>query len=484
MFHITTEPFVLLYNLVYSIHMIVLPQLVLKKSCNQLYNSTICNDIHDLKYKSEQDIVQKHAALWIMALLMSTLLPSLFTVLIWGPVTDIIGRKRAIAIPPIFLCLQSLIYLLNCTKFMSSPPSYLIFGAMVTSVYGDFQGAYAIAYSYLADVTEKSSQRTMRMGILEGIMFISGAPAGIISGFLLQRLGFGPVFIATACTSLLMFIYVFCILPPPEKLKPKTQSLPSCVGDSFSEARKQVPDEETPIMVEADKPASLLSVIRASMNPLVHLKMVYSVIMNSKARCLLVSMLISFGLSLVSICGELYITVLFVTHHPFTLSPEQIGYYMAFMSVARGLGAMLLPQIAIRCFKLSDCMLVLFGLLSQTSNYILVALSNSKMMLYLSTISGIGIGLATSGIRSIITKQVSDESHGSILASIEFLDVFGGILGNVMANGIYNGTVSYFPGMAFFVLGTFSASSFVIVLFVWFCCRPEPENENLFVEEQ
>ena len=86
-------------------------------------------------------------------------------------------------------------------------------------------------------------------------------------------------------------------------------------------------------------------------------------------------------------------------------------------------------------------------------------------MLYLVSLSGIGLGVATSGLRSLITKNVPLDSHGSILAAIEFFDVFGALLANVISNSIYNGTVSIFPGIAFFVLGSFSATSLIIT-----CC--------------
>eukprot|EP00794_Sanderia_malayensis_P007895 gene7895-8749_t len=471
---ITTEPFVFVYNLVFSINMIVLPQLVFKKSCNQLYNSTICEELsrhHDNNFKHEQDIVQEHSSLWMLILLMSTLFPTMFTVLIWGPIADIIGRKRAMAVPPIFLGVQSIIYYLNSTVFVSSSIGYLIFGAFSTSIYGDFQGAYALAYSYMADVTEKSSKRTMRMAILEGIMFISGAPAGLISGYILQNLGFGPVFITTGCMSGAMLIYICCILPSPKQiLEPG-----DCERKSGTEEIQQSSseEEEMPIVNTRVNEAPSLEPNNVSLNPFVHLKTVYLVIGSGNRSKLLIPLLLSFGFSLIAISGELYITVLYTKHRPFNFSPEQIGYYMVFLSVARGIGAIVLPQIAVRCCRWSDYILISFGLLSQTANYLLVGLANSKLMLYLVTISGIGIGVATSGIRSLITKQVDNNSYGSALAAIEFMDAFGAFLGNIISNSIYNGTIATFSGLAFFILAIFSSISLSIIVSVWICCKPK-----------
>ena len=38
----------------------------------------------------------KEATTWWFSLLLFSLLPTVFTVLVWGPVTDIIGRRRYI----------------------------------------------------------------------------------------------------------------------------------------------------------------------------------------------------------------------------------------------------------------------------------------------------------------------------------------------------------------------------------------------------
>lgn len=472
---VTIEPYVLLFNFIFTAHLSIVPQLVLKKVCNAKYNNdTICNALDRHEFRKEQDDVQELSSLWVLILLLATLLPSMFTVLIWGPIADKIGRKRAMMVPPIFFGLQSIIYLLNSTTFYSSHVVYLVFGAVATSIFGDFQGAYAIAYAYLADITERSSKRTMRMAIMEGIMFFSGAPAGLAAGFLLQKFGFSPVFISTLSISFLMFLYVTVILPTPESAVSDpvdnnsslddAASIKSIDGGGGSDYKST--EEEKPLFCRGvTQTNQQMNRIKYYMNPLNHLKQIVTVINCSKSKVLIVTLLICFFLALIAIAGELYITVLFIKNRPFNLSSEEVGYYFAFMSVARGFGTVALSQIAVRYFGLGDFLMITIGLVSQTANYILLGLSTSKMMLYLVSLSGIGLGVATSGLRSLITKNVPLDSHGSILAAIEFFDVFGALLANVMSNSIYNGTVSIFPGIAFFVLASFSATALCIT-----CC--------------
>ena len=467
----------MLLNFIFTVNIVTIPQLVLEKVCLEKYNSTICKQLTSSRYQHEQDTVQQTSSMWVLILLLATLLPSMFTVLVWGPIADKIGRNRAILIPPIFFGLQSIVYLLNSTKFFSSPPAYLLIGAITTSIFGDFQGAYAIAYSYMADITEKSSKRTMRMAIIEGIMFFSGAPAGLASGFLLQNYGFGPVFISTLSMSALMFVNVAFFLPNPKTVlrsDVSDYSTPESVASSErsednSNGSENNEEEEMPIICKGrQRKTQETPNIAYHLNPLNHIYTVFSVIKKRKSKGLLIALLAAFWIVIIALAGEIFITVLFIKHRPFNLSPEEVGYYLAFTSITRGIGAVLLSQVAVRCFKLTDHKLIIIGLLSQTTNYILLALSISKTMLYIVTLSGIGIGVATSSLRSLITKQVPSDSHGSILAAIEFLDAFGALLGNVMSNSIYRGTVAIFSGSAFIILGIFSAVALCIASCVQF----------------
>lgn len=474
---VTTEPFVLLLNFIYTAHISTVPQLVIKKVCNAKFNATVCDQLNHAAFKNEQVAVQESSSLWVLVLFVATLLPSMFTVLIWGPIGDKVGRKRAILVPPIFFAVQSAIYLLNSTKLYSSHVVYLVIGAVATSVFGDFQGAYAIAYSYMADITERSSRRTMRMAIIEGIMFFSGAPAGLAAGFLLQKFGFGAVFISTLLMSIFMLIYVVFLLPAPNPVVPQARK-ESCLEDAAAgesiekneEIFENCSEEERPLFCKVlNENMPLVSSIKYYLNPWNHLTKIVKVINQSSSKASLISLLLCFWFTLIAITGELYITVLFIKNRPFNLSSEEVGYYFAFISVARGVGAVVLSQVAVRFLGFGDYLMIIVGLLSQTANYVLLGFSKTKTMLYLVSLSGIGLGVATSGLRSLITKHVPFDSHGSILAAIEFLDAFGALLANVLSNSVYNGTVSTFPGAAFFVLGSFSGLAFFLIICIRFC---------------
>ena len=183
MFRLTTEIVLFMYAMVFTIYTSVLPQLVLEKVCLHKYeNATICSNLSDNTL--EQAHVQKTTTWWMMIFFICSYVPSFFTIMILGPVSDIVGRKKALVFVTMLFLLQSIIYFCN-SYFMSAIPAYLMIGAILSSLYGNVQGVVMLSYSYMADITTGIiSHRTMRMALVEFSLFFSGAPAGIASGSL------------------------------------------------------------------------------------------------------------------------------------------------------------------------------------------------------------------------------------------------------------------------------------------------------------
>ena len=99
--------------------------------------------------------------------------------MIWGPVTDVIGRKKAMMFVPLMNGTRAIVYLIN-SYFVSAHPKYLLFGSFLSCFYGELQGVIALCYAYMADVTVAHlNQRTMRMAVLETCLILSGIPAAI-----------------------------------------------------------------------------------------------------------------------------------------------------------------------------------------------------------------------------------------------------------------------------------------------------------------
>ena len=96
-------------------------------------------------------------------------------------------------------------------------------------------------------------------------------------------------------------------------------------------------------------------------------------------------------------------------------------------------------------------------------------------MVFIVNTAGFAVSVATATLRSIVTKQVTQNNYGAVLASMEAFDATAGVITNAMSLWTYNLTLTVYSGVVFFSLAGFSFVSLVIVL-VTFCvqrCRTE-----------
>ena len=374
-------------------------------------------------------------------------MPSVFTVLIWGPITDAIGRKKAMVFVPIVNGARALVYLMN-SYFVTAHPAYLLLGSFLSCFYGEFQGVVALCYAYMADVTVGNlNQRTMRMAFIEAGVFGAGIPAGLLSGYLLQRMGYVPVFILTFCLNLLVLLYVICflprsIVPPACKVVPKT------------DATSEIAPEQS-----VDQTGS-----RSLFNPFFYFRKVYKVIIDRECRRTILPLILAFGFSVCAVLGELIVQTLYLKSKPFNFTYQSIGYYSATQSAIRGIGVILITQLSFHFFHLDDYTLIIIGLVSQMICYVLIGLSRSTSIVYLVNITSLAVPVATTTLRSLATKNVSQRNYGSVLAAMEATDAIAGVTTNCVSLWTYNLTLTVYTGVVYFALAGLSFLSLLIVI--------------------
>lgn len=96
-----------------------------------------------------------------------------------GSWSDVAGRRPVLLLANMGLALQAVIYLL--VMYLRLPMGYFLVARVVCGLSGDINAVLAACFSYVADVSDRSS-RTFRVAILEACLGISGMLAGIIGG--------------------------------------------------------------------------------------------------------------------------------------------------------------------------------------------------------------------------------------------------------------------------------------------------------------
>ena len=144
-------------------------------------------------------------AQWGIYLDIAKTLPAVFATILYGIYSDRMGRKTVMVLPIVGDSLMVISYILNA-YFLSASIGFMVIGAIVSALFGNFAAILSATFSYIADVSTESS-RTKRVTILESMIYLGGVVGNLAGGWLLQESGFIAVFILILAMYVLQMIY-------------------------------------------------------------------------------------------------------------------------------------------------------------------------------------------------------------------------------------------------------------------------------------
>lgn len=142
-------------------------------------------------------------------------LPAFVPALLYGPTSDRVGRKPMLLLIATAGCLSGTVYIVVITLDLNL--YFLTLVAFLIAVGGSVPGIITITYSYIADVSSKKLL-TLRIGILEAMLFLGIAVGILISGQWLNDTGcdfIQPMWFYLGCN---LFIIFYVVLYLPESL--------------------------------------------------------------------------------------------------------------------------------------------------------------------------------------------------------------------------------------------------------------------------
>ena len=147
-----------------------------------------------------------------LAIGITSQLPGIFAALIYGPLSDRVGRKPIMIVIPCASCLSAILILL--LMYLEWPVELLAGIVTINGLVGGLPGMLTVVYSYVADVSSKR-WLTVRIGIMEAMIYASGSLALLISGQWLKasECSFQDPFFLYLFASLMIILYVLLWLP-------------------------------------------------------------------------------------------------------------------------------------------------------------------------------------------------------------------------------------------------------------------------------
>ena len=204
------EPVLLGYAFCLFVTVSLEQQLIYRKTCIQHFNSTYCQTLYKSRnptFKANQDFIQKETSQWIVYISVARAIPSILITLLYTVKFDRVGRKRIMILPIIGGTILVASYIIN-SHFMEWPVPWMFLGIFLDASFGQYPTLLAAVFAYLADTTSNEN-RTIRVIILESMLFLGGLISEITNGLLLQNYGFLPPFILMLSVYILVIIYWF-----------------------------------------------------------------------------------------------------------------------------------------------------------------------------------------------------------------------------------------------------------------------------------
>ena len=292
----------------------------------------------------KQQKIQSETSLWMIYFSISSMIPALMATVFIGGYTDNGGRKIGLISPIIGGIVQ--IYLLLCTEIFHLPIWFILIGGFLEGLSGGIAMFLMAAFSYISDKTSRS-QRSLRIIILEMVIGCSSTISFLLSGYMIQTIGFLGTTLVLHVIVVLDLCVVFMM---PESL-PANEHAKFWTLKHFKNSINVYTTDDT----------------------------------SGKRRlALLTSLLILFFL-IPARLGTDSVQILFMLNRPLCWDSAFIGYFKGLYYLTSTIGSILLTKLAQP--KVGDLQLLIVGCISAVLHLVFWAFVKTSLMMFLGMVS-------------------------------------------------------------------------------------------------
>lgn len=320
-------------------------------------NGTRCINKDEVNYYSEDNstyvVVESHATLIYMLRSVVSTTMVIFTTLIMGPLSDRYGRRVVIMLVALGALLQGLGSL--AIVYFNLDLHYFVLIGVIEGIFGNFASMLMTSFSYVSDISS-GKWRTMRLGIVEGMIFLSGLPALELGAFWFQETNCDltyPLYLYVACSAA---IIAYTVLFLPESL-------------TREERRRR----------NANKPSGIRALVRGVS--------IFFCYVKKYPVWKLWAALVSAGIVLVVIIAEAVVNTFFLGD--LNWSPRKTGNFQALSTGSHMVSLLFILPILV-ALKIPDTMISLFGVMANVSMNLLIGLSSSTTPLFIGELTHCG----------------------------------------------------------------------------------------------
>ena len=347
------EPVLFIYTITLYLNIPMENQMIYRKVCLNHYNKTFCKIINTPNHTAEENVVQAETAQWNMYSNIARIVPTVVSTIYLGAWSDGFGRKKVLMVAVLGETLNAIGFFMNAWYF-SAPIPFIFIGSIVTGLCGNFAAILMSVLAYVGDVTTEYT-RTIRITILDALIFLASIISLFTGGVMLEKLGFLYVYALDIVLYILIIVYMFFLKEsyyPTEEIK---------IRDVFCGNK-------------------LMDYVRLFTQERVNYYRVKVIVL---LGCFCTLFFATTGID--------QVLILYLLHTPLHFTPSSIGYVLASESGIKFVSAVIVTTVFIKKLKWHDSSLILICSIAVTGYSLCLAFSRINLEIYLSTLWGIGM---------------------------------------------------------------------------------------------
>ena len=412
--------------------------LIAGNNCNY---SLSPNDTSSCVENKEVDHIQSLASYLFLAANLISTIPSIFTTLILGPLSDLVGRKIAIYLP----ITSNILYMLTmlCISHLNLHPYYILIGSAMLGICGNFSIMIMSLSAYTVDSVGER-YRVVRIALLESSITLATFSGNLSGGAILEAIGFNFFFILNILILLLALVYSVLLKESREREKRSHISI---------------------------SPTELFKCLFIIVKPF---KLFYT----NKNPVKFGALIFAFSFSLIAIFGNFDLFTLYALGPPMCWLPHQIGYYFAFSYLASAIGLILFLPLLIK-FHISDYALIILASLDVMLIYFIIGTFQEKLILLIAVpLIGCFRLLAAPSVKSALSGLIiSRKDHGSLFAIFSIQSTLIQLIASAVFNAVYPTLRLVYHGLSFYLVsaGSIVPIGLCVALYLYekYCERSE-----------
>uniref|UniRef100_A0A1I7UN53 MFS domain-containing protein n=1 Tax=Caenorhabditis tropicalis TaxID=1561998 RepID=A0A1I7UN53_9PELO len=166
--------------------------------------------------------------------------------------------------------------------------------------------------------------------------------------------------------------------------------------------------------------------------------------------------------------------LLLVKRLPFAWNDKLFSYFTLTRTVLSSFGMVLCPiLLTFSSWLGKDSLLIIGALASSAATSFLTAFATRTEHIFYTCAFGIIMGGMQPAYRSFLPRMVAKEETARLLTSVSIIISFSPILSSLIFNNIFNATLTWWPGFAFFVSGCFQSTVFIGQIIIHMLMRPQ-----------